>query len=127
VAVEEMVLPTHLHGGVGNVIYISLLAGLVACVVRVVTLMISASRPLMDELGELRRQTGAPVDPRVPWTPVRNVINISVALRRRRMEAVISAAHFRNLRVNQALGWAAITVICFFAWTIISLIIAGRI
>jgi hypothetical protein len=127
VAVEEVILPTYVHGGVGAVLYVGFLGALVACVVRVVSLMISASRRLMDELGELRRQTGAPVDPRVPWTPVRNVSTSSPLLRRRRMEAVISAAHFRNLRVHQALGWAAISVICFFAWTLVSLIMTGRI
>jgi hypothetical protein len=127
VAVEEAVLPASVHGGVGAVLYVGFLAALVACVVRVVGLMISASGRLMNELGELRRQTGAPVDPRVPWTPVRNLGVVSPALRRKRMEAVISAAHFRNLRVHQALGWAATSVICFFAWTLVSLIMTGRI
>jgi hypothetical protein len=127
VAVEEVVLPASVHGGVGAVLYIGLLAALVGCVLRVVSLMFGANRRLIDELGELRRQTGAPVDPTVPWTPVRNVSILSPLLRRKRIEAVISAARFRNFRVHQALGWAALSVICFFAWTLVSLIIAGRI
>ncbi|MGE5291431.1 MAG: hypothetical protein ACM3ML_30360 [Micromonosporaceae bacterium] len=127
VAVEEVVRPMSLHAGLGSAVYAGLLAALAASVIRVVSLMISAGRPLMDELGELRRQTGAPVDPRAPWTPVRTLIPTSRAVREKRLQAVLSAARFRNARIHQALGWAAIAVICFFAWTLVSLIMAGRI
>lgn len=127
VAVEEAVLPMRLHAGLGSVVYAGLFAALAACVIRAVGLMISASRPLVDELGEMRRQMGAPVDPRVPWTPVRTLVPASPGMCHKRMQAVLSAAHYRNARIHQALGWSAIAVICFFAWTLVSLIIAGRI
>jgi hypothetical protein len=126
VSVEATVRPMSLHAGLRSAVYVALLVVLAACVVRAVALMISASRRLMDELGELRRQIGAPIDPGVPWTPVKTLVPTSPALRQKRMEAVLAAAHYRNARIHQALGWAAMAVICFFAWTLVPLIMAGR-
>ena len=127
VAVEEVALPVNLHPGVGTVLCLGLLAVLALSLIRTAVLMISAGRPLMDQLGELRRQTGAPVDPTVPWTPVRR---LHVAARTTvwdRTQAVLAAAHFRNTRIQLALTWATVSIICFCAWTLMLLILAGRI
>jgi hypothetical protein len=127
VAVEEAVLPMNLHAGAGSVVCAAMFAVLVVSVIRTVSLMITASRPLLDELGELRRLSGAQIDPRAPWTPVRRPTAMSPVLWRERVQAVLAAAHFRSLRVHLALGWAAVAVISFFAWTLATLIVAGRI
>jgi hypothetical protein len=127
VAVEEVALPVRLHPGVGTVLCLGLVAVLALSLVRTAVLTISASRPLMDELGELRRQTGAPVDPTVPWTPVRTLHLASRTTARDRARAVLSAAHFRNTRIQLALTWATVAVICFCAWTLMLLVLAGRV
>ena len=40
------------------------------------------------------------------------------------VRAVLAAAHFRGVRIHQALTWASITVACFFVWTVAVLAIA---
>ncbi|HUK69332.1 MAG TPA: hypothetical protein VLW50_11365 [Streptosporangiaceae bacterium] len=127
VAVEEAALPVKLHPGVGTVLCLGLLAVLALSLVRTAVLMISAGRPLMDELGELRRQTGAPVDPTVPWTPVRTLHVVSKTTASDRARAVLAAAYFRNTRIQLALTWATVAIICFCAWTLMLLVLAGRI
>jgi len=127
VAVEEVVLPMNLHAGARSVVCAAMFAVLVVSVIRTVSLMITAGRQLTDELGELRRLIGAPVDPRAPWTQVRRQAPISTALWRERAQAVLAAARVRKLRAYLALGWAATAVICFAAWTLVPLILAGRI
>jgi hypothetical protein len=127
VAVEAIAVPINLHAGVGTVICLGLLAVLVLSVIRTAALMGLAGRPLMDQLGELRRQTGAPVDPTVPWTPVRILPLASPMAVWDRAQHVLAAAHFRNARIHLALGWATVAMIGFCAWSLALLITAGRI
>ena len=127
VAVETVAVPVKLHAGVGTVIYLGLLAVVALCVIRTAILMIVAGRPLMDQLGELRRLTGAPVDPKVPWTPMRRLPVMSPRAVGERAQAVLAAAHFRNSRIHLALTWATFAIVCFCAWSLALLILAGRI
>jgi hypothetical protein len=127
VAVEAVAVPVNLHAGIGTVVCLGLFAVLALSVIRTTTLMIVAGRPLLDQLGELRRQTGAPVDPTVPWTPVRRLPLPSRTTVLDCAQRVLAAAHFRNARIHLALGWAIITMISFCAWTLAVLILAGRI
>jgi hypothetical protein len=127
VAIEEVLLPVKLHPGVGTVLCLGLLGVLALSLIRTAVLMISAGRPLMDELGELRRQTGAPVDPNVPWTPVTTLHFASRTTAWDRAQAVLAAAHFRNTRIQLALTWATVAIICFCGWTLMLLVLAGRI
>jgi hypothetical protein len=127
VAVEETVLPVNLHAGAGAFLGLVLLGILAVSIVRTAVLMRAAGRPLMDELGELRRRTGAPVDPTVPWTPIRKLPLASPAPGWERARAVLAAAHFRNERMQMALTWATVTIISFAAWTFVQLLLAGRI
>ena len=127
VAIEAVAVPVNLHAGVGTVVCLGLLAVLALSVIRTAVLMIVAGRPLMDQLGELRRLTGAPVDPTVPWTPVGRLTATPRAVLQDRARAVLAAAHFRNVRIQLALTWATIAIICFCAWTLSLLILAGRI
>ena len=127
VAVETAAVPINLHAGVGTVLCLGLLAVLALCVLRTAILMVGSGRPLMDQLGELRRQTGAPVDPTVPWTPVRALPLASATAVQKRLEHVLATAHFRNERMHQALGWSTVAMIGFCAWSLALLISAGRI
>jgi len=126
VAVEEAVLPMNLHAGAGTALCLGLLAVLALSVIRTAVLMISADRPLLDELGELRREIGAAVDPNVPWRTTRTRIAISQAPGWDRVRAMLAAAHFRSIRTHMALTWATFAIICFSAWTLVALIVAGR-
>jgi len=126
VAVEETLLPMNLHAGAGSAASVGLLAVLALSVIRTAVLMISADRPLLDELGELRREIGAAVDPNVPWRPTRTRIAISQAPGWDRVRAMLAAAHFRSIRTHMALTWATFAIICFLAWTLVSLVVAGR-
>jgi hypothetical protein len=125
--VEAIAVPINLRAGAGTVICLGLLAVLALCLARTAVLMVVAGRPLMDQLGELRRQTGAPVDPTVPWTPVRTLPLASPAAVWDRAQHVLAAAHFRNARVHLALGWSTAAMIGFCAWSLALLITAGRI
>lgn len=127
VVVEAVAVPVNLHAGVGTVVCLGLLAVLALSVVRTAALMLLAGRPLMNQLGELRRQTGAPVDPTVPWTPVRSLPLPPRSAVWDRAQAVLAAAHFRNARMHLALGWATVAMIGFCAWSLALLITAGRI
>src|SRR6266566_1685357 len=126
-AVEAAAVPINLHAGVGTVVCLGLLAALALSVIRTTALMALAGRPLMNQLGELRRQTGAPVDPTVPWTPVRILPLASPAAVRDRAQRALAAAHFRSERLHLALGWATVAMIGFCAWSLALLITAGRI
>lgn len=127
VAVEAAAVPINLHAGVATVICLGLLAVLALSVIRTAVLMVVAGLLLMDQLGELRRQTGAPVDPTVPWTPVRTLPLAEPTAVWDRAQAVLAAAHFRNARIHLALGWATIAMIGFCAWSLALLIAGGRI
>lgn len=124
VAIEEALLPINMHAGLGTVLRLGLLAVLVVTVIRTAVLTIRAGHPLLDELGELRRETGAPVDPTVPWTPMRNRTALSEALAWDRMRAMVAAAHFHSFRSHLALTSAVLAIICFFAWTLVTVVVA---
>ncbi len=127
VAVVAAVLPMRLNAGASTLLSLALLFIVMASVIRTVVLMISAGRPLLDELGELRRETGAPVDPTVPWTPMRMRTATSEAPDWDRVRALIAAVYFRNSRINLALTWATLAIISFLTWTFVTLMITGRI
>ncbi len=127
VAVVAAVLPMRLNAGASTLLSLALLFIVMASVIRTVVLMISAGRPLLDELGELRRGTGAPVDPTVPWTPMRMRTATSEAPDWDRVRALIAAVYFRNSRINLALTWATLAIISFLTWTFVTLMITGRI
>ncbi|SRR5216683_4656356 len=126
-AVEVAALPVPLHASLGSVFYLGILAVVIMSLLRSLALLIVAGRPVVDALGELRRHTGAPVNPAVPWTPVQFEHDESSDLGWDQARALLSAANLRNARVHLALTWAGVTVGFFFAWTFVSLLLAGRI
>lgn len=124
VAIEEALLSTNLHTGFGSVLSVGLLAVLALTVIRTAILTLLAGRLMLDQLGELRREIGAPVDPTVPWTPMRNLTAVSEAPGWDRMRAIVAAAHYYSFRSHQALTWATLAIICFFIWTLVTVVVA---
>lgn len=122
-ALEEREARSALHVGAVSAVCVVLLIALAVSMIRTAVLMIAAGSPLVDELGELRRRTGAPVDPSAPWTSSSGSAGPFPASGWDHVRAVLAAAHFRSVRLHQALMWAGITVACFFAWTIAVLVI----
>jgi hypothetical protein len=122
-ALEEPLLRKALHAGAASAVCGVLLIALTVSMVRTATLMIAAGWPLVDELGELRRRTGAPVDPNAPWTSAGLSAGPFPVSGWEHLRAVLAAAHFRSVRVHQAMTWASIAVACFFAWTMAVLLI----
>jgi len=122
-ALEEPLTRSALHAGAASAVCAVMLIVLAVSMIRTAILMIAAGWPLVDELGELRRRTGAPVDPTAPWTSSGGSAGPFPMSGWEHMRAVLAAAHFRSVRIHQALTWASITVACFFAWTVAVLVI----
>lgn len=122
-ALEEPLLPRALHAGAASAVCGVLLIALTVSMARTAMLMIAAGWPLVDELGELRRRTGAPVDPSAPWTSAGLSAGPFPVSGWEHLRAVLAAAHLRSVRVHQAMTWASIAVACFFAWTVAVLVI----
>lgn len=123
-ALEEPQIRSALHAGAASAVCVVLLIALAVSMVRTVILMIAAGWPLVDELGELRRRTGAPVDPTAPWTSSGGSAGPFPVSGWEHVRVVLAAAHFRSVRIHQALIWASITVACFFVWTVAVLVIS---
>jgi hypothetical protein len=122
VAVEALAMRGSLHMGIGTMVYLGLLVVLGLGVLRTATLMIQAERRLKDQFGELRHLTGAPVDPNVPWTPVRSLPGSPTTDIRDCSRAVLATAGFRNERIHLAVRWATFTLICFCAMSLLVLV-----
>ena len=122
-ALEEPQLARALHAGAA-VVCVVLLIALAASVVRTATLMIAAGSPLVDELGELRRRTGAPVDLSAPWIAAGGSAGPFPASGWEHVRVVLAAAHVRSVRIHRALIWASISAGCFFVWTLAVLALA---
>lgn len=122
-ALEEPLTRSALHEGAASAVCAVLLIALAVSMIRTVILMIAAGSPLVDELGELRRRTGAPVDPAAPWTSAGGSAGPFPMSGWEHARAVLAAAHFRSVRIHQGLTWASITVACFFAWTVAAMVI----
>lgn len=125
--IVEVAAPTNMHAGVGTLLSLAMFGMLVLSIIRTAVLMISAGRPGLDELGELRRRTGAPVNPKVPWTPVRRLPETNPTPGWERARAVLAAAHFSNARIHLAQMWATTAIIFFVVWTVVQLLLAGGI
>lgn len=122
-AVEGPLLRNALHAGAASVVCVVPLLALAVSMVRTAILMLAAAGPLVDELGELRRRTGAPVDPTAPWTSAGGSAGPFPVSGWEHLRVVLAAAHFRSVRIHQAMTWAIISVACFFAWTVAVLVI----
>lgn len=86
-----------------------------------VVLVLAAERPVTGAFAELRRSTGAPVDPAAPWTPlgVRPLADSAVTFGY--VVPLIAAATRQHTRARLALSAAVITTGVFLFWMALSL------
>jgi hypothetical protein len=87
---------------------------------RASALVVHAEWPVAVAFGELRRATGAPVDPSAPWLLTGAQPMGAPDLRWEHVVPLIGAAHIRHARARLALSWAVITTIALCVWTAVS-------
>jgi hypothetical protein len=84
--------------GGGGLCCLGLLAVVMLSWLRAATLLALAERPVASALGELRRRTGAPVDPSVPWVPFGVRRTLLTDLGWEHAWALVAAATLRHTR-----------------------------
>jgi hypothetical protein len=92
---------------------------------RTSALVVHAEWPVAVAFGELRRVTGAPVDPSAPWLPTGAQPAVGPDLGWEQAAPLIAAANLRHTRARHALLWAVITTIGLCVWIVISFAIAA--
>jgi hypothetical protein len=114
VAVTGMLWP--LRAGAA-VCCLALLAAVLLTWVRAGILLALAGQPVTGALAELRRHTGAPVQPAAPW--VRGGVGQVTEFDRgrRHAQSLIAAASLRQARTQLALRWAVLAAGGFCVWT----------
>jgi hypothetical protein len=84
---------------------------------RASALVVHAEWPVAVAFGELRRATGAPVDPSAPWLPTGAQPMVLPDLGWEQAVSLIAAVNVRHARARLALSWAVITTIGLCVWT----------
>jgi hypothetical protein len=92
---------------------------------RTSVLVILAERPVASAFGELRRATGAPVNPSVPWRPLGVRPMPCADLGWDQAVLLIAAVTLRHTRARLALSWAVITTAGVCLWMVLSCAIAA--
>lgn len=101
-----------------------LLAIVVVALLRSAMLLKLARRRMTDALGELRRYTGAPVNPAAPWTPFPPRFGVDPDAAWSHLRALVAAVQYRHFLVDRALGWAVTCVAMFLLWSVANLLAA---
>jgi hypothetical protein len=113
VAVTAMAWPLPLRGGV------------LLTWIRAGVLLALAERPVTSALAELRRHTGAPVQPAAPWV-ADGIAKLTIFdLDRRQAQSLIAAASLRQARAQLALHWAMLAAGGFCVWTAVVFALSG--
>jgi hypothetical protein len=117
IAVEAAFSPSVLRPGLAGAACVALLAGLILCWLRAASLLLLASRPVLDQLNDHRWRTGGPLDPRVRWLIGRSAEG-EASWDWAQVNLMLGAIRVRLERIQAADTWAFITVACFLAWTV---------
>jgi hypothetical protein len=88
-------------------------------------LLLLSEGPVTSALGELRRVTGAPVDPSAPWRPLGLESLADAEVTWDYVVPLIAAATRRHARARFALGAAFMTTAMFLLWMVLSLAAAA--
>jgi hypothetical protein len=116
IALEAAFSPSVLRPGLAGVVCVSLLGGLILCWLRAASLLLLASRPVLEQLNDHRWRTGAPLDPRVRW--LTGSSDGEAAWDWAQVNLMLGAVRVRRERIQAADTWAFVTVACFLAWTV---------
>jgi hypothetical protein len=117
IALEAAFSPSVLRPGLAGVACVSLLGCLILCWLRAASLLLLASRPVLDQLNDHRWRTGAPLDPRVRWLTGSSADG-GAAWDWAQVNLMLGAVRVRRERIQTADTWAFVTVACFLAWTV---------
>jgi hypothetical protein len=107
-----------------GIINLGLLGGIVFCWLVAIFLLAQASRPVLNEVSELRWVTGAPLDPRPDWVTLPPAGADPAVWTYNRAYLLVGAARRARDRMQFADTWTYFTGGFFLAWTVI--IILGR-
>ena len=118
IAIEAAFSPSVLRPGLAGVVSVSLLGCVIVCWLRAASLLLLASRPVLDQLNEHRWRTGAPLDPRVRWLSMPSDEDSEAAWDWTRVNMMLGAARIRRERIHIADTWMFITIACFLIWTV---------
>jgi hypothetical protein len=118
IALEAAFSPSVLRPGLAGVACVSLLGCVILCWLRAATLLLLASRPVLDQLNDHRWRTGAPLDPRAQWRTMPSVQDSEAAWNWTRVNLMLGAARIRRERLHLADTWTFITGAGFLAWTV---------
>ena len=118
IAIEAAISPSVLRPGLAGVVSVSLLGCVIVCWLRAASLLLLASRPVLDQLNEHRWRTGAPLDPRVRWLSMPSDEDSEAAWDWTRVNMMLGAARIRRERTHIADTWMFITIACFLIWTV---------
>jgi hypothetical protein len=88
-------------------------------------LVLCSEGPVAGAFSELRRATGAPVDPAAPWAPLglRPLADADVTWDY--IVPLIAATRSQRERTRRALSAAVLTTAAFLAWMVLSLTMAA--
>jgi hypothetical protein len=117
IALEAAFSPSVLRPGLAGVACVSLLGCLILCWLRAASLLLLASRPVLDQLNDHRWRTGAPLDPRVRWLTGSSADG-ETAWGWAQVNLMLGAVRVRRERIQAADTWVFVTVACFLAWTV---------
>jgi hypothetical protein len=88
-------------------------------------LVLFSEGPLTSAFAELRRATGAPVDPSAPWAPLGVEPLADTAVTRDCIVPLIAATRRQHARARFALSAAVLTTAAFLLWMMLSLAVAA--
>lgn len=74
---------------------------------------------LLRTLGDVRVHIGAPLDPRVPWTPTGSYAPVEVDVLRRELQRLVGAVYRCHDLALNALIWALGTFLFFLVWLLL--------
>ena len=109
IALEAAFSPSVPRPGLAGVLCVSLLGCVIVCWLRAASLLLLASRPVLDQLNEHRWRTGAPLDPRVRWLSTPTAGDSQAAWSWTRVNMMLGAARVRRERIQQAGTWKRLT------------------
>jgi hypothetical protein len=117
IALEAAFSPSVLRSGLAGAVCVSLLGCLIVCWLRAASLLLLASRPVLDQLNDHRWRTGGALDPRVRWLTGSSAGG-EAAWDWAQVNLMLGAVRVRRERIELADTWVFITVACFLAWTV---------
>lgn len=120
ISLEATLAPAPLWHGAAGIADGILLAGLIACWLTAMSLLLLAGRPILGLVNDHRWKAGAPLDPRARWLNLQQIKATPEEWTWVRAHLLVGAARIRMERIRSALTWTVITTALFLAWTAIA-------